>query len=46
MIEDRQSLLDDVVALAVLDVDHESDTAGIVLVPGIIEPVGRRQSKL
>ena len=46
VVEDRQALDDNVMAFPVLDVDHESNAAGIVLVPGVIEPVSGRRSNL
>ncbi len=44
--EDRQAMPDDRVALAVLDIRHEADTAGILLVAGIIKTLRRGQTRI
>ncbi len=44
--QDLQALFEDVVRLAVLHVGHEADAAGIVLVGGIVEPLGRRRQRI
>ena len=38
--QDFQTLADGLVAFAVLDIDDETDTAGIVLVARVVEPFG------
>ena len=43
--QDREALLDDVVRLAVLHVGDEADAAGILLVRGIVEALGRREGR-
>ncbi len=40
--QDLHSLDDDVVGLHALDVDYKADTAGIMLVAGVIKTLGRR----
>ena len=45
LFEDREALLDDVVRLAVLHVGDEADAAGILLVGGIVEALGRRAGR-
>ena len=42
--QDLQSLEDDVVRLLALDVDHETDAAGVVLVAGVVETLLRGES--
>ena len=37
VVEHLQSLLHDIVRALALDVDHEADAAGVVLVRGIVE---------
>ena len=44
VLEDREALLDDGVALAVLHVGDEADAAGILFVCRIVEALGRRQA--
>jgi len=41
--EDEQPLLDDLVALAALDVRDEADAAGVVFAGGVIEPLAWRK---
>jgi hypothetical protein len=44
--EDLERLLDDRVRLSTLDVDDEPEATGVVLVPGIVEALGRGKSVL
>ena len=42
--EDLNALFDDVVGFLALDVGHEADSAGIVLMAGVVESLGLGQS--
>ena len=44
--KDLQPLVDDVVRLLIVQVGDKADTAGIVLVPGIVEALRRRQARI
>ena len=44
--QNLQALFEDVVRLAVLHVGHEADAAGIVLLGGIVERLGRRRQRV
>jgi hypothetical protein len=39
--QDRQGILDDSVRTPAFDVNHEADSAGIVLKPRVVKPLGR-----
>ena len=44
--QNLQALFEDVVRLAVLHVGHKADAAGIVLLGGIVERLGRRRQRV
>ena len=46
ILEDGQALTDDFVAFHVFDIGHETDAAGIMLVPRIVEPLTGRQDRM